>query len=159
MSTRVRSYSKGAELAHPSTKEKDTQLIDYIKKNFPTVNASWWLGASDLAEEGTWKWTHDNSKFTFNYWHEGEPSNNKDNENCLSYWTPYYNWKWNDLNCWWLGASDLAEEGIWRWTHDNSKVNYAHLDNPQAKNHTDNLNCLMYYTKVLCYFTRKYPVL
>ncbi|GAB6032917.1 Fc fragment of IgE, low affinity II, receptor for (CD23) [Chamberlinius hualienensis] len=90
--------SKVAELAHPSTEEKNTQLVNYIKKNFSTFKACWWLGASDLAEEGTWIWTHDNSKLSFKNWFDNQPDNANGDENCLSYWSDN-NWGWNDLNC------------------------------------------------------------
>ncbi|GAB6032947.1 Fc fragment of IgE, low affinity II, receptor for (CD23) [Chamberlinius hualienensis] len=89
--------SKGAELAHPSTKEKNTQLIDYIKKNFPTKEG-WWLGASDLAEEGTFRWTHDNSKLNFTYWSQGEPDSYDKIQDCLCYWTTGAS-GWYDLSC------------------------------------------------------------
>ncbi|GAB6032988.1 Fc fragment of IgE, low affinity II, receptor for (CD23) [Chamberlinius hualienensis] len=88
---------KGTDLAHPSTLEKNTQLVDYIKANFPTV-AFWWLGASDLAKDDTWIWAHDNSPVSFNNWLEGQPDNYQGNEKCLHYWTEF-NWGWNDAQC------------------------------------------------------------
>ncbi|GAB6032980.1 Fc fragment of IgE, low affinity II, receptor for (CD23), variant 2 [Chamberlinius hualienensis] len=33
--------SKGAELAHPNTEEKNTQLVNYIITNFPTIDSKY----------------------------------------------------------------------------------------------------------------------
>lgn len=87
---------KGADLAHPNTLEKNTQLVNYLKTNFPKID-SWWLGASDLSQEGTWRWANDNSKVNFNNWLRGQPDN-QNNEDCLHYW-PKYNYGWNDNPC------------------------------------------------------------
>ncbi|GAB6032981.1 Fc fragment of IgE, low affinity II, receptor for (CD23) [Chamberlinius hualienensis] len=257
--------SKGADLAHPITEEKNTQLVDYIKKNFPTVESSWWLGASDLAEEGIWRWAHDNSGLSFTNWLNSQPDNAKDGEDCLSYWTTH-NWGWNDLSSnkdsagdsnghltgdltenlneiltgdltkiltaditklteailkitkqikeekqikqiekclpefirigsfcyffgttksnwfsaygsckskgaelahpstkekdtqlinyvnknfptieyWWIGGSDLAEEGIWTWTHDNSRISFTNWLKGQPDNGGKHEHCLHY---------------
>ncbi|GAB6032985.1 Collectin-11 [Chamberlinius hualienensis] len=89
--------SKGAELAHPTTKEKNTQLSDYIKKNFPTIDY-WWLGATDSAEEGTWRWAHDNSKLSFTSWGEGQPDDAHIGEDCMHYFNGDIG-KWYDMHC------------------------------------------------------------
>ncbi|GAB6032990.1 Fc fragment of IgE, low affinity II, receptor for (CD23) [Chamberlinius hualienensis] len=89
--------SKGADLAHPSTEEKNTQLVNYIKTNFPKIDY-WYLGASDLAQEGTWIWAHDNSKLSWTNWLSKQPDDAGKNEDCLHYWM-IHNWGWNDMGC------------------------------------------------------------
>ncbi|GAB6032989.1 Fc fragment of IgE, low affinity II, receptor for (CD23) [Chamberlinius hualienensis] len=89
--------SKQADLAHPSTEEKNTQLVNYAKAILPRRDF-WWLGASDLAMEGSWTWTHDNSRLRFRNWAKEQPDNAKNDEDCLNYWTTE-NWGWNDMSC------------------------------------------------------------
>ena len=56
-----------------------------------------WLGASDEASEGTWKWVtgpENGTNFTFINWNTGEPNNSGD-EDYAQFVT---SGKWNDLN-------------------------------------------------------------
>ena len=55
-----------------------------------------WLGASDIAKEGTWIWESSKTALTYSNWFANEPNNERNNENCLHLWA-YANW--NDLNC------------------------------------------------------------
>jgi len=56
---------------------------------------SWWIGLSDQAVEGQYKWA-DGSPYTFPYWNAGEP-NNSGNEDCTEMYNSTY--RWNDLPC------------------------------------------------------------
>lgn len=72
-----------------------------------------WVGGSDLAQEGQWRWTENEEVFTscpghqpsscspangyYNQWHGGEP-NNWANEDCLELREIGPN-RWNDLQC------------------------------------------------------------
>jgi len=58
-----------------------------------------WLGATDEAIEGQWKWISNDMAFSdglYTNWNEGEPNNANSNENCAS-------WRvsqgWNDVYC------------------------------------------------------------
>ncbi|GAB6032987.1 Fc fragment of IgE, low affinity II, receptor for (CD23) [Chamberlinius hualienensis] len=77
--------SKGADLAHPCTEEKK-------------YSTDWWLGATDSAEEGTWRWAHDNSKLSFTSWGEGQPDDAHIGEDCMHYFNGDIG-KWYDMHC------------------------------------------------------------
>ena len=51
-----------------------------------------WLGATDEASPGIWKW-HDGTPFTFKAWHQGQPNNLEGKEHYLSTWEG----AWNDV--------------------------------------------------------------
>ena len=55
-----------------------------------------WIGATDVAEEGNFIWTSDNSTVSFVNWYPGEPNNDFNNEDCV---TICRNKHWNDGNC------------------------------------------------------------
>jgi hypothetical protein len=60
-----------------------------------------WIGATDSAVEGVWRWANDGTQVlsmgsTYPPWQMGEPNNTNGNENCaLSYTTGF----WNDQLC------------------------------------------------------------
>ncbi|MCE5348065.1 MAG: gliding motility-associated C-terminal domain-containing protein [Bacteroidales bacterium] len=57
-----------------------------------------WLGASDEASEGTWKWIEgpeNGSVLSYTNWNTGEPNNSGGNEDYAQFLT---NGKWNDLS-------------------------------------------------------------
>ena len=56
-----------------------------------------WIGGSDLEEEGIWRWT-DCTPWEFTFWYTGEPNNhgNKD-QHCLQYRSIWI--KWDDTDC------------------------------------------------------------
>jgi tetratricopeptide (TPR) repeat protein len=81
-------------------------------------NTSFWLGATDEAEEGVWYWVT-GEPWTYKNWAEGEPSNsNEENvrrENYMSFQWPEFPY-WNDVTAessqpfvceWGPAASDL----------------------------------------------------
>ena len=57
----------------------------------------WWIGASDLDEEGRFAWT-DGSPFDAAFWADGEPNNYDQREHCahLASWADGL---WNDIPC------------------------------------------------------------
>lgn len=55
----------------------------------------WWIGLSDRAEEGTFRW-EDGSPYDFEAWRPGEPNNAVEAENCAV----LVGWRaWNDTDC------------------------------------------------------------
>ena len=61
----------------------------------------YWLGASDLAAEGTWAWD-DKTAWSYTNWRWGEPDGDT-NQNCLGIWTAQgdagNDGKWGDFPC------------------------------------------------------------
>ncbi|XP_067416510.1 hepatic lectin-like [Emydura macquarii macquarii] len=55
----------------------------------------YWLGLSDVEEEGKWQW-EDNSQFSTSFWHPGEPSAEVEEEDCVIMWS---DGAWRDSNC------------------------------------------------------------
>ena len=58
---------------------------------------SFWLGLTDEAIEGEWRWLHNDVMVTFSDWSRGEPNDHKDGEDCGSFWRTIL--KWNDIPC------------------------------------------------------------
>jgi hypothetical protein len=59
-----------------------------------------WIGASDIAAEGTWVWV-DGSSIDYSNWNTNEPSNSGSIENCATMLTgdAATQGKWNDVDC------------------------------------------------------------
>nr|AZS54111.1 lectin precursor 4 [Ruditapes philippinarum] len=71
-----------------------TPIIDSMQRNY-------WIGLSDVQEEGVWLWMTSNTKLSttkFSNWLPGEPNNANGNENCAAI-THATNGKWNDWHC------------------------------------------------------------
>jgi hypothetical protein len=68
----------------------------YVREEARLVGGeSWWLGFSDLAQEGQWAWV-DASADGFLRWTQGEP-NNFNEEDCAELQTS--TGRWNDIAC------------------------------------------------------------
>ena len=78
-----------SDLVKIETEEEDRYLRG---KN---GNRNTWIGATDVNEEGTFRWT-DGSLLTYSNWAPNEPSDGE--ENCAHYYDRY-NGKWNDKEC------------------------------------------------------------
>ncbi|XP_026798874.3 CD209 antigen isoform X1 [Pangasianodon hypophthalmus] len=87
--------NRGADLVIINSKEEQ----DFITKQLGGSRA--WIGLSDIATEGEWKWV-DGTPLTTMYWRTGEP-NNANEEDCAEIFEPHDTKCWNDQKC-----SDLA---------------------------------------------------
>ncbi|XP_024116211.2 galactose-specific lectin nattectin [Oryzias melastigma] len=88
--------SQDANLVSVQSHEEDT-FVHTLIRNFDPKEASTWIGLSDAQQEGGWLWS-DGSKFTFQAWYTGEPSNYYGKEHCGG--TNYGSTKkWNDYPC------------------------------------------------------------
>jgi len=59
---------------------------------------SYWIGLSDLENEGTFLWKSSNSLATIFDWYPYQPDNAGYNEHCVEM-TKAYDFKWNDRPC------------------------------------------------------------
>ncbi|XP_062550755.1 low affinity immunoglobulin epsilon Fc receptor-like [Armigeres subalbatus] len=79
------------------------ELVKFTKRTDKFSNASrFWIGASDLAEEGVYTWVSSSRLVTFTNWAEGEPNNGNQSEHCIEMiHNTYVNriWQWNDIDC------------------------------------------------------------
>lgn len=92
LDAKARCEQLGAHLA--TIESENEQLIAKNLASQPEVDT--WLGASDLAVEGTYAWVT-GEPFSFAAWEPGEPNGATD-ENCLHiFWL--YSGKWNDSDC------------------------------------------------------------
>jgi hypothetical protein len=71
----------------------DAATWEFVKK---LSNASLWLGATDAAKEGTWKWV-DGSTMSFSVWITNNPNNLGGAENYLAMVTHDKVQGWNDF--------------------------------------------------------------
>lgn len=85
---------------------------DFVRER---ISDSGWIGASDVASEGVWRWVTgpeagtqfwagDEAGAVFNgayaNWNPSEPNNSGEGENCGQiYFTPESDGQWNDLDC------------------------------------------------------------
>ena len=94
------SLDRNAHLAE--IKDIDTQSFLIILLDEINDRTNWWLGATDLYQEGMWRWMRNGEELYFNYWAYGQPDNSRSEEHCLSLHayvaeTPHR--YWNDLSC------------------------------------------------------------
>ncbi|TRY69218.1 hypothetical protein TCAL_13112 [Tigriopus californicus] len=75
---------KGGFLAHSRTSEEEAFLEDYFRNNYDVEgnDFNWWVGASDIDNEGTWLWEEGRELVVYNDWLPEEPSNDK-GEDCM----------------------------------------------------------------------------
>ncbi|XP_055530926.1 lectin subunit alpha-like [Wyeomyia smithii] len=79
------------------------ELIRFVEKMDKFSNATrFWIGASDLAEEGTYTWVSSGQLLTFSNWADNEPNNENHAEHCIEIILNIYVnrvWQWNDNEC------------------------------------------------------------
>ncbi|XP_078616500.1 uncharacterized protein LOC144884861 isoform X1 [Branchiostoma floridae x Branchiostoma japonicum] len=89
--------SAGGTLAMPQDSSLNTFLITL--KNALNPGLRYWIGLSDKAKEGAWRWSNNKPIGDFSSWAEGEP-NNAGKEDCAVYAAhPSIKDKWNDVPC------------------------------------------------------------
>ena len=86
--------SPGAHLVEVYSELEQMTLIE-LAKGFP--EQPWWLGGTDLEEEGKWVWYRTGQSFEYDFWSPTEPSN-ASYENCVEMYMSK-NGFWHDTNC------------------------------------------------------------
>ena len=61
--------------------DKLTKLQQYLLTKF--TNKTFWVGASDLEDEGTFRWFYSGAELTRDLWSQGEPGRGAAEENCV----------------------------------------------------------------------------
>ena len=89
----------GAKLVKIETDKEN----DFIKNEYLNTRGIYWIGLSDIDNEGEWKWTDGTELTGYNKWKSGQP-NNKGDQDCVAilegnYTAGLYNAEWNDLKC------------------------------------------------------------
>ena len=88
----------GAKLVKIETDKEN----DFIKNEYLNTSGIYWIGLSDIDNEGEWKWTDGTGLTGYNKWKSGQP-NNRGDQDCVAileghyYATSRHNAEWNDL--------------------------------------------------------------
>ena len=92
---RVTASQKGGHLVSITSSGEQTAVMNLIKgdSGWDYSGMGWYIGASDSAKEGTWKWDSGEA-FSYKNWNTGEPNNAGGAEN---YAAVLINGKWNDV--------------------------------------------------------------
>ena len=83
---------EGSKLAEPESRKAMRTLTDQL----PRARDRWWLGASDLHDEGVWMWEDSRRPMADLEWSAGEPNNKNGNEHCVEI---IFDSLLNDQNC------------------------------------------------------------
>merc|ERR1712013_613644 len=73
--------NKQGHLVELINNEKITELQEYLMTRY--ANRSFWVGASDLENEGTFRWFYSGDQFNQDLWANEEPDNKNDKEHCV----------------------------------------------------------------------------
>ncbi|ESO90685.1 hypothetical protein LOTGIDRAFT_78129, partial [Lottia gigantea] len=76
---------------------KTQEEVDFLSSLRPKT-AKIWIGLTDRAEEGTFKWL-DGSSVVWDNWAEGSPNGQYGHEDCVVMYGEQVNSKWNDHPC------------------------------------------------------------
>jgi sulfur transfer complex TusBCD TusB component (DsrH family) len=90
----VTAVQENATLASIHSEPHNRWLSEHLQK-VGWLTADLWIGANDIALEGTWA-NVDDSSFDFSFWAQNEPNNVNGAENCALYSTNTY---WYDGSC------------------------------------------------------------
>ncbi|CAG2252097.1 unnamed protein product [Mytilus edulis] len=88
---------RSSMLAEVTTRSK----MRFLRTNAQVNGETFWLGGSDQAYEGLWRWTTSRQGFTVTDWHTRtihEPNNLDGNEDCLNIHKKL-DFEWNDDKC------------------------------------------------------------
>ncbi|XP_034236316.1 C-type lectin mannose-binding isoform-like [Thrips palmi] len=88
-------------LATISSQEENDKVAMYIK-NSGLGGEYFWIGASDLAQQGKYVWMSTGEPVVYSNWLAGEPNHLTENgevEHCVHLWEQSHGFTWNDKIC------------------------------------------------------------
>lgn len=91
------------KLVNVPNKAAHDKLVKFIKESDEfSEKARYWLGATDLGEQGSFTWVANGRTATFTNWAKGRPNYTDPLNRCLemAYWPSLsWDWTWDNSNC------------------------------------------------------------
>ncbi|XP_062569281.1 perlucin-like [Saccostrea cucullata] len=84
----------GAKLAEVKFSSENS----FLRHEARRLGGSFWLGASDIIMEGTWKWMSSKTRLYYSAWQSGQPNNYGNTQHCLHLYSRF-KYRWNDDHC------------------------------------------------------------
>ena len=88
----------GGHLAEILSAEEEARIDSFLPSDL-----DYWIGLSDSATEGTWRWLESHREAEYTNWGPEQPdnsiSNNPDGEDCAAKWGNDAGELWNDFRC------------------------------------------------------------
>nr|NP_001394964.1 uncharacterized protein LOC125480933 precursor [Aedes aegypti] len=104
------------KLASVPNKTVHDELVNFMKQSDKfSYKGRYWLGASDLGENGTYTWVANGRMMTFNNWQQNRPNYTDPFNRCLeiAHWpSAGWNWTWDNSNCYDQKFYFVCEKGI-----------------------------------------------
>ena len=98
---RLNCQNFGGELVKIESEDENK----FIKTEFLSGGGGrYWIGLSDLGNEGDWRWTDGTEITGYEKWRSGQPNNHEGDQHCGAilkgnYYGANYNAEWNDEKC------------------------------------------------------------
>merc|ERR1712126_154394 len=87
-------WSLGGHLAEFANLEEEKDIEAFLSKDDADA---YWIGLTDLGQEGTWRWEESHQTPSYTNWYGDDP-NGGNRENCVLKW-PGHGWQWYDHDC------------------------------------------------------------
>ena len=93
--------NRGRHLMEVRTQEEFDKAVQLVAQ---TENGMFWIGGSDLQQEGVWVWDSNRERMDMDeFWNDNEPNNHDHGEDCLQMSGHHYEdvhvFGFNDIRC------------------------------------------------------------